>query len=353
MTLNVVSLPATTTIDLNKAFTMQGMFDTVYGSLPNDPKYTVTGISFEFLGMSCKSSGVFDTYADIKEAISRLYNYCMKSYLEPIWKLLNALLKALEAVVGSLLNVDLSLPVLNLTVSDLFSDDLYEKLIVSVTNLYNTAIDDLKHLLNLLGIPFQPFSGVDSPPVDIPTICKNILVSLWGSLIQKIKSILDAIKLGLTAYDYITEQPSPPFTWSTIWNSAVNAILEEVLFLFETGGPTVQEILDALIAACKAALNKTVVTAEDLINYVKNFRLPIIGKPFDWLFPLNPHVDFPWKDINQLLADMKLFIANFLAGILAEFIKAIDAILSLFGLSLAIPVLRISYSVCATINEGQ
>ena len=49
MSINVVTIPATTTIDVNQAFTMQGMFNTIYAQLPSGQQYTVTGISFERL----------------------------------------------------------------------------------------------------------------------------------------------------------------------------------------------------------------------------------------------------------------------------------------------------------------
>jgi len=351
MTVNVVSIPATTTVDLNKAFTMQGLFNTVYSSLPDGKEYTVTGISFEFMGMSCANSGIIDTYAQIKDAISRLYNYIMKSYLEPIWQLLNALLKALEAVVGKLLDLDLSLPILNLTVSDLFSDNLYEKLLTAITNLYHTAIDDLKSLLNFLGIPFETWGGSEAPQIDIANIVKNVMVSLWSALLQKIKLIFDAIKTGLAAYDYITSPGTFPPPLSTIWNTALSAIGEEIVALIALGGPTIKAIQDAIVDFVKAALNKAVVTAEEILAYLKNFTLSPFGKPFDWEFPFNPFVDSAWKDLSQLLGDMKLFCINFLGLLIAQFIKLIDAILKVFGLSLSFPVLTIHYSVCAIIKE--
>jgi len=48
---------------------------------------------------------------------------------------------------------------------------------------------------------------------------------------------------------------------------------------------------------------------------------------------------------------MKLFCINFLGLLIAQFIKLIDAILKVFGLSLSFPVLTIHYSVCAIIKE--
>jgi phage-related protein len=351
MSLNVVSLPATTTIDLNKTFTMQGMFETVYGSLPNDPKYTITGISFDFLGMECTKSGVIDVYADIKDAISRLYNHCMKIYLEPIWATLKALLSALENIVGKLLDIDLTLPVLNLKIDDLFGDDLYGKLKTAITNLYYNAVDDLKKLCELLGIPFQQFGGFDSPLDDIANIVKGVMVSLWSSLFQKIKSIIDAIRLGLAAYDNVQTPGAFPPPLSTIWDTAVNAVLEYIITLFASGGPTIVQIYNAIVSYAKTILNKAVVTIEDILSVLKDFTLEPFGKPFDWLFPYNPTVDNPWKDINHLLTDIKTVCSNFIALILAQFIKAIDAILQIFSLSFTIPVITINYNVCAIVNE--
>ena len=80
MTITVVSLPAVTTIDVNKAFTMQGMFDTIYSQLPSGDEYTVTGISFEFLGMACATDGIIDPWADIKNDIIK-HRYVLVGFL--------------------------------------------------------------------------------------------------------------------------------------------------------------------------------------------------------------------------------------------------------------------------------
>jgi hypothetical protein len=351
MTVTVISIPATLTIDANQAFTMQGMFNTVYSQLPSGQQYTVTGISFPQLGMTCSTSGIIDPIADIKNAIARLYNYVMKAYLEPIWNLLNDLLRALENVVGNLLNVNLDLPILGLKISDLFSDNLWNLLTTAVTNLYHTAIDDLKALLSLLGIPFDFNTSTQSVQLDIQQIVKNIFNSLWSVFLQAVKGIIDAIQAGLALYDAITSPQTFPPPLSTIFKTAFDAILSAIIDLIATGGPTVQAIYDLIVSACKAALNKAEVTLEEILNWLENFTIPIFGKPFDWAFPFNIHINSPWKDFTQILGDIKLYCTNFLGLILAEFVKAIDAILSVFGLSLSFPILKISYTVCATLNE--
>lgn len=335
------------------SYTIVGGSGPVSGTLTNISRnqYTVTGISFGLLGMTCANSGIMDTYSDIKTAIARLYNYVMKSYLQPIWNLLNGLLTALQNVVGSLLNIDLTLPILNLHISDLFSDNLYNLLVTSITNLYNTAKDQLQTLLNTLSIPFNAFSGLSSPQTDIANIAKNVMSSLWGFFYKKVKQIIDAIKAGLALYDNITSPGAFPPPLSTIWNTAYNAVLSYIIDQFASGGPTIQQIEDALIAFAKATLNKVVVTAQDIINCIANFTLSPFGKPFDWLFPINPTVNAPWKDINQIIGDIKTFCSNFLGRILTNFIAAINAILSVFGLSLSIPTITINYTVCAVINN--
>jgi len=441
MTVNVVTIPATLTIDASQTFTMQGLFNTVYASLPpptvisatgvvggvssispdtgpwsatvsgmtttngflvgdkilgtngtgqlyggnptsaqitkigttsleytvvggttpvsgtvtnvSRSQYTVTGISLQFLGIPCSNSGVMDTYADIKTQISLLYNKIMKSYLQPIWDLLNNLLKSLQNIVGGIFDIDLTLPVLGFTVNDLFSDNLYQRLIVAITNLYNNSVDELKRLLNLLGIPFEPFGGLSSPSFDIVNIAKNVLASLWGAFYQKIKKIIDYIKTALTAYDIATEQPTPTFQWSTVFSKALDILGQAIIDFLASGGLTVQQILDDLIAFAKAFYNKTVVTAQDILNCIQNFTLPVFGKPFDWVFPINPGVNAPWKDINQLIGDIKMFCSNIIGTALASFIKAIEAILSLFGLSFNFPVVTINYSACAVENNPQ
>jgi hypothetical protein len=352
MTLTVVELPATTTIDINNVFTMQGLFNTIYGTLPSSDEYTITGISIPLLGMSCKTDGVINTYMDIKDAVARLYNYLMKSYLQPIWIVIENLLKALEAIVGGLFNIDLTLPVLNLTVSDLFSDNLYNRLITSITNLYNNALDQLKTILNVLGIPFKPYDDTDSPETTIASIVKNIMVSLWGSLIRKIADIIGAIKTGLFAYDSITTPGAFPPPLGTLWESIVDAVLAKIAIFFASGGPTVQEIFDALVAFVKLALDKTVVTAQEILDYLTNFTLPIFGRPFDWDLPFQGGVESPQKNLEQLLADIKNYCTNYIGLILAQFVKAISAILSIFGLNFTLPVLSISYTVCAVRNDS-
>jgi len=440
MTITVVSIPATLTVDVNNAFTMQGIFNSIYSSLPPPTvvsstgivggitsinptegpwsasisgmsstaglsigdritatsgtgtlygatpvsctvdkigsnntieytvvggttptsgtitnitkyQYTVTGISLAMIGLPCKTEGVIDSYMDIKDAVARLYNYCMKSYLEPIWKVLNELLKALEAVVGSLFSVDLTIPVLNLTISDLFSDNLYNKLTISITNLYNNAREDLLSLLRFLGIPFQPFSGVDSPQTDIASIVKNAMVSLWGQLIKKLADILQAIKTGLTAYDILTNPGSFYRPLTTIWVDVTDAILGKISLFFLTGGPSVQEILNALEDFVKSALKKTTVTAQEILDYLTGFTLPVFGKPFDWDLPFQGGVRSPLKDLNQLLGDIKNYCTNYIALILAAFVKAISSILSVFSLSVSFPVLSINYTACAVVNN--
>jgi hypothetical protein len=352
MTLTVVELPATTTIDINNVFTMQGLFNTIYGTLPTNDAYTITGISIPLLGMSCKTDGVINTYMDIKDAVARLYNYLMKSYLEPVWKLLEALLKALEAIVGGLFSIDLTLPVLNLKISDIFSDNLYNRLITSITNLYNNSLEELKSLLRLLGIPFKVFSDTDSPETTIASIVKNIMVSLWGELIKKLADILQAIKTGLTAYDVLTNPGTTYRPLSQIWNDAVDAILGKISLFFLSGGPTIQEIFNAIVSFVKSALDKTVVTAQEILDYLTNFTLPVFGRPFDWDLPFHGGVESPQKNLEQLLADIKNYCTNYIGLILAQFVKAITAILSIFGLSLTLPVLRISYTVCAVRTDS-
>jgi len=351
MSITVFSVPATLTIDLNNAFTNQGLFNTVYDNLPTGRDYTVTGISFPFLGMTCKTEGILNTYMDIKDAISRLYNYCMKSYLEPVWAVLKSLLKALETIVGKLLDLDLTIPVLNLTLDDLFSNNLYNKLITSITNLYNNSVDQLKDLLKFLGIPFKTYNDTDSPETSIAYLVKNIMVSLWGQLIKKISDVLQAIKTGLTAYDALTKPGVFPPPLSRTWEDTRDAILGKISLFFLTGGPSVQEILDALVAFVKKALNKTSVTAQEVLDYLTNFTLPIFGKPFDWDLPFHGGVNSPQKNLEQLIADIKNYCTNYIGVIIAQFMKAITAILSVFGLSFSVPVLTISYTVCATPNQ--
>jgi hypothetical protein len=217
--------------------------------------------------------------------------------------------------------------------------------------LYNNAREDLLSLLRFLGIPFQPFSGVDSPQTDIASIVKNAMVSLWGQLIKKLADILQAIKTGLTAYDILTNPGSFYRPLTTIWVDVTDAILGKISLFFLTGGPSVQEILNALEDFVKSALKKTTVTAQEILDYLTGFTLPVFGKPFDWDLPFQGGVRSPLKDLNQLLGDIKNYCTNYIALILAAFVKAISSILSVFSLSVSFPVLSINYTACAVVNN--
>jgi hypothetical protein len=214
--------------------------------------------------------------------------------------------------------------------------------------LYNNSIEELKSLLRLLGIPFKAFSDTDSPETTIASIVKNVMVSLWGELIKKIADVLQAIKTGLTAYDALTKPGVFPPPLSSTWADLQDAILGKISLFFLTGGPSVQEILDAIVAFVKRVLNKTVVTAEEILNYLTGFTLPVFGKPFDWELPFHGGVNSPQKNLEQLLGDIKNYCTNYIGLIFAEFMKAISAILSVFGLNFSVPILTISYTVCAT-----
>jgi phage-related protein len=346
MSIEVQEVSATLTIDASQAFSMQGMFTSVYNNLP--PGYQVTGVAFPMMGMSCQTSGVMDTYSDIKDSCMRLYNYVMKAYLEPIWDTLNDILRFLENAVGKLFNGSTALPVLNLQISDLFSDNLYETLDTSVTNLYNTDQSALKTLLNALGIPFESFTSQQSSSVDIKNITMNVLTSLWTFFYNIVNDIMDAIKAGLTAYDYLTNPTGPtPGYWSTIWNAAINGIESWIQTVIAAGGPTIQTIQDLITDAAKAAYHTTEVTLQQIMSWISNFTMTNFGKPFDWTLPLNPGVDSPWKDFNQILSSIKLWLSNFLGAVLQVFMSAINQIVSLCGGSLSIPVLKIHYTVCA------
>jgi hypothetical protein len=73
MSITVVPVPARLTIDLNNVFTNQDLFNTIYSNLPTDQQYTITGISFPFLGMSCKTEGILAQFMKAITAILSVF----------------------------------------------------------------------------------------------------------------------------------------------------------------------------------------------------------------------------------------------------------------------------------------
>lgn len=326
-------------IDLGSNLNMQ----TLYQSIPPvSTSTTVVGISIPLINVHCLTFPTVDPIADIRDAISKLYNYGVKAWMEPIWTLIRNLFSALSRFGIGIL--DQSLGILNLTVPDIFDDanQLFDKIIAYVTNLYHTAIDELKRTLDLLGIPWPLFGGTIDPVADIVYITKAICYSLWGILMKLFFKAVNAIRAVLSAVDFYYNPTVP--TWQTLWDNAFNNIMIAIVQRLITP-VTMQEIWDAL----KQLGN----TAEEILRNIKDFTFSIFGKPFDWLFPLNPNINAPTLDLMHILADILVWVSNFIFNIIYKFIQAIYALFELFGLagnwisSIPVPI-----TLCVVKNPG-
>jgi len=342
-----IQVQGTLVIDLAKGLNMQKIYTLVQDAYPNDPSLTVTGVSIPLFNIGCKHTGVIDPITDVKEAVSRLYDELMKTYLEPIFKILQELFDILKHF--GLAALDLTIPILNLHISDLFSKDLYDKLKVSLTDLYNNAKDQLLELLKLLGIPYPFFTDFNIPELEITEIIKRVKASLWGFFYKIISELVSLIQIGLEAYDAITYKVP---TLSEIWKKVKDAILGKILDIL-ISLPSFQDIENAIKAFIKTIYGDIEATYEQIIEALKNFHLPIFGKPFDWLFPIDIKVNRPNIDFTKIVSDIKIWINNFIGQILAEFIQAIDQILKLLKIpSFEFPKIEIPVLLCAVKNPS-
>jgi hypothetical protein len=336
-----IPVAAKIVIDLNKTFTMESLYETVVLQYPKDPTLSIVGISVPIINYQCKEIGIIDPIKDIKEAIARLYNNLMTSIVKPIWNTLYGLYNALKRFGLGVL--DLKLPVFDLTISDLFASDLYDRLKAAVLKIYESGKDKLKQILALLKIPYPFFTDIQSPEIDIEYIVKSILSSLWDTVLKLISKIIGYIKTGLLAWDLFTK--GLPVPLSPIWSAAIDAILAKILALLALP-PSMKEIYDAIVAFVTKIIGR-IPTYEDIMKYIKDFKLPIFGNPFDWKLPLNFKVNAPNIDVAKILGDIKIWMNTFLFKLLAQFMKLISKILSVFGLSFLIPTINIPLTLCA------
>ena len=339
--MELVHTTGTLTFDPNKGLSMSAIADSLFKITPRDPSLHVIGVDFTLIGLQCKTFGIIDPIKELQEAAARLYNYAMQAFIQPIWNGLYSLYQALKKFGLGL--IDLKLPVLDLRISDLFNPDLYGVIERAITKLYNSAKDKIVAILNALGIPWPLFKNLVSPEEEIRYIIKHILASLWAELNKKINLIKDLIQTGLRIYDLIVYKK---LLWSELWKAAVDQFLKTII-RYLTSPPSIEDIKRAIIAFAKKVLNKVEVTIAEILSVIQNFTLPIIGNPFDWLFPLNIHVNFPDVDFNKILGDIKLWINNFIMNLIIKFIKLVKRILSIFGIVIELPKISVPISICA------
>ena len=307
-------------VDFGQALNMQ----TLYQSIPPvSTSTTIVGISIPVINIQCLQFPTVDPIKDIKDAMTKLYNYGMKIWIEPIWTMLSKLWDALKAF--GLGVIDLSLGILDLHVGDLFDDanQLYDKVLAYVSKALRESYDELKALLNKLDIPYPFLGGITAPDIDVVYIVKSICYSIWGVLIKKIYEVVSAISTALYAYDLVYSPPGT-YTWSKLWNDFKNSVFVNVLMYLITP-PTMKDIY--------VALKQLGNTAEEILQNIKDFTFGIFGKPFDWLFPLNPHLKAPDIDLGQLLTDILAWCSNFIFLIIYKFNQACIAVFELFGIA--------------------
>lgn len=345
-----IQIPGTLTFDLTAPFTQQGIYNAIRSAYPTSPDYTVVSLAVPLVHINCLETGVIDPVGMLKDAALKLYNYFMQYYIQPIWNALYSLYEALKSFGLGLL--DITIPVLDLTLPDLFDPDLINKIKAKVLNWWNNLDlrQNLIDLLNLLGIPWPlGTSGhLSVPQFDIEYIVNAILNSLWSFVLKLIKKVISLISQGLRLWELATQEGA--IVWSQIWDNLKDAVLGYILD-FLTNVPTIQEMYDALIAWAKSVYNKAVVTAEEILAIIKDFKFFGL-KPFDWDLPWNPKLNMPEVDLMRMLNSMLVWFKNFLFSIIKQFIDAVMDILSYFGVSLAsLLTINIPVTYCAVRNE--
>lgn len=341
MAKELVHTSATLTLDPNQLFSMKGISETLFKITPSDPSLKVIGVDFTLIGLQCKTIGIIDPVKELQEAASRIYDYAMKAILNPIWTALYSLYNTLKRF--GLAVIDLKLPVLGLRISDLFNPNLYDTVEKAIKDLYYKAKDKIIAILNTLGIPYPLFKNLNSPEEEIRYLVKHICASLWDQLMKKINLIKDLIQQGLRIWDLIVYKT---VVWSEVWKESIKSVLKTVLN-YLNNPPSIADIKKYLEAFAKKVLNKVEVTAKDILSVIKNFEIKPFGKPFDWTFPINPKINFPEVDFNQLLGDIKLWLNNFVMNLIQQFVRIIKRILSIFGITISLPKISIPISVCA------
>ena len=337
----LIHTQATLTVDLNQVFNMNDLARHLFTITSPDPNVKVIGVDFTLIGLQCKTVGIIDPVKALQEAGSRIYDWLMKQVLQPIWNSLYTLYKALKRF--GLAFLDLKLPVLDLHISDLFNPNLWETVEKAVKKLYEKAKEKLIAILKALGIPWPLFKNLNSPEHEIYYIVKHIVASLWDALMRKIETIKTLIQEGLRLFDLIVYKK---IVWSEIWRSAVNSILK-VILKYLSYPPSIEDIKRWLENFAKRILGLAEVTYKQILELIKNFEIKPFGKPFDWIFPINPKINFPDVDFNQVLADIKTWINNFMVQIVKAFMKFVKRILNLFGIDFKLPKISFPISVCA------
>ena len=309
-------------IDLKKALNMQTLSDTIMTSFPGKGKYRIDGIAIPIVNSECKGFGVIDPISDIKAAISRLYDELMRAIFQPIWDVLMAIMEFLGDLIDEVL--DYRLPILDLTIPDLFKPGLYDKIKTRVQYLWDNAKAELEELLKSLGLGWPWFDNVESPQKIIEQIMSAIAHALWDIVIKTVGKIIAIIQVALEIFDYVVNQGRTIFAslWKTIREQILGKILDLIL-----NPPTLEQIKEWVLEYARNYYGKLIVTFEEIMAIIRNFEIPILKiKPFDWTPPLfNP--EKPDLNFRQILVDIKVWVQNYVISIIKAFIQAIVDIL--------------------------
>lgn len=312
-------------IDLKKALNMQTLSDTIMTSFPGKDKYRIEGIAIPIVNAECKGFGVIDPASDIRAAISRLYDELMRAIFKPLWDILMAILEFLGDLIDEVL--DYRLPILDLTIGDMFKPGLYDKIKTRIEQLWYNFKEDLKALLKSLGIPWPLFDGVESPQKIIEQIMDSIIRALWDIVIKTVGKIIGLIQTALELFDYVVNQGRTIL--GTLWKIIKEQILGKILDLI-LNPPTLEQIKEWILEYARAFYNKLEVTFEEIMAIIRNFEIPILKlKPFDWTWPIfNP--EKPDLNFRQIINDIKVWVQNYVISIIKAFIQAIVDILKAF-----------------------
>jgi transposase len=299
---------------------MQTIYQSIVDAFPKDK--TVIGIGIPLIGIECKHYGVINPIEEIKEAAARAYDFFLNAYWRPIMKAITQLLKILK------INFKLPIPHLKLTLDDLFSTKLFDKIKAQLLQLYKTAKAKVDAIFKFFGIPDPLFKEILDPEKELMYKIKAIMTALPGLLQSKLKALILTLDRALAKIGGKIFKPL-----YDIWKKAVSVLFT---FLFNTPAK-IDELKKLIEDFAKKLLKKAQVTYEDLMKALDKFKIPGIGRPHDWKLPYNPKVNMPNIDFIKLITDIQLWLSNYLMNIILRFIKAIARVLKYFKIPFVLP----------------
>jgi hypothetical protein len=320
-------------------FKMQEIYDSVTNLYPSEG--TVVGISIPMLGIKCNETGVVNPFQDIKEAVVRMYNDAMGQYLRPAWNALFSIFNTLSAGV-----LDFKLPLLDLTLFDLFEKDSYNRIEIAVAKLYAESKEKVRDLCKLFSIPFPLFTGISDAVKEVQLIVKALVTSFWDETFKKINQMITMISAALFIYDRIRRT-----AFQLTWEKAIAAIFKE-LFFYMALPASVEQLQSLLIAHARSIYNTATVTYEQLIQAMKSFKVPFFGSPMEFnIDKITSKVSIPELDFASFLIDMKVWLGNVIVDTIKQFIFFISGttLLNALGINLdSLDEIKVPIVLCIT-----